>query len=242
MSERTQAKTYTACCVGHEIVGKAVKVGKNISHVKVGDRVGVGAQARACLQPDCVECQSNRESYCPRESINTYGSIYPRGEGKSYGGYADYNRTHGHWVIPIPDGLASKDAAPMLCGGITVFSPLKENGAGPGKTVGIVGVGGLGHFGVLFAKALGADKVVGISRKASKRDEVLALGADQYIATDDDPNWVAENKKSIDLIINTVSSAKMPLSRYLKLLKTGGQFIQVGYVCVPLRRLLKPSC
>ena len=133
-------------------------------------------------------------------------------------------------MIPIPEGLASEDAAPMLCGGITVFSPLKNNGAGPGKTVGIVGVGGLGHFGVLFAKALGADKVIGISRRASKKDEVLALGADQYIATDDDANWVEENKKSIDLIVNTVSSANLPLTSYLKLLKTGGQFIQVGYV------------
>lgn len=224
-----------ACCVGHEIVGKAVKVGENVKHIKVGDRVGVGAQARSCLQPDCVECQSNREPYCPRESINTYGSVYPRGEGKSFGGYADYNRTHGHWVVPIPEGLSSEDAAPMLCGGITVFSPLKNNGCGPGKTVAILGVGGLGHFGVLFAKALGADKVIGISRKAAKRDEVLALGADQYIATDDDADWEKENKKSVDLIVNTISSAKMPLTGYLKLLKTGGQFIQVGYVLFAFR-------
>lgn len=220
-----------ACCVGHEIVGKAVKVGQNVKHIKVGDRVGVGAQARSCMQPDCVECSTNRESYCPRGPINTYGSVYPGDEGKSYGGYADYNRTNGHFVIPIPDGLSSADAAPMLCGGITIFSPLKNNGCGPGKTVGIVGVGGIGHFGVLFAKALGADKVVGISRKADKREEALALGADQYIATDDDENWVKKNAKSLDLIVSTVSSAKMPLSGYLRLLKTGGSFIQVGYVC-----------
>lgn len=176
-----------------------------------------------------MQCSSGRPNYCPR-TVNTYGSVYPGDEGKSYGGYADYNRTNGHFVIPIPEGLASEDAAPMLCGGITVFSPLKNNGCGPGKTVGIVGVGGLGHFGVLFAKALGADKVVGISRKNEKRDEVLALGADHYIATDDDPDWVKENAKSLDLIVGTVSSGKMPLAKYLRLLKTGGDFIQVGYV------------
>jgi len=116
----------------------------------------------------------------------------------------------------------------MLCGGITVFSPLKQNGCGPGKTVGIVGVGGLGHFAVLWAKALGADKVVGISRKASKKEEVLKLGADQYIATDDDKHWYADNARTLDLIVSTVSSPNMPLTEYLSLLKVGGSFIQVG--------------
>jgi D-arabinose 1-dehydrogenase-like Zn-dependent alcohol dehydrogenase len=121
--------------------------------------------------------------------VNTYGSEFPNGEGKSYGGYANYNRTNQQFVVQIPEGLSSADAAPMLCGGVTVYSPLKRNGCGPGKNVGIVGVGGLGHFGVLFAKALGADKVVGISRKNSKRDDVLKLGADEYIATDEDKDW-----------------------------------------------------
>jgi alcohol dehydrogenase (NADP+) len=217
-----------ACCVGHEIVGKAVRVGNNVKNIKVGDRVGVGAQARSCLEPDCYECSAGRPSYCTRGLVNTYGSVYPKGEGKSYGGYGDYNRTNGHFVVKIPDGLDSADAAPMLCGGVTVYSPLKRNGCGPGKTVGIVGVGGLGHFGVLFAKALGADKVVGISRKASKKDDVLALGADEYIATDDDEDWDKKNARSLDLIISTVSSTKMPLTGYLTLLKVDGTLIQVG--------------
>ncbi|KAL1874902.1 hypothetical protein Daus18300_003443 [Diaporthe australafricana] len=216
------------CVVGHEIVGTAVRVGKNVSHVKQGDRVGVGAQGRSCLKSDCAECSNHMESYCANEAINTYGSVYPGDEGKSYGGYADYNRTNGHFVIPIPDGLDSADAAPMLCGGITVYSPLKQNGCGPGKTVGVVGVGGLGHFAVLFAKALGADKVVGISRKADKADDVLKLGADSYIATADDKDWEAKNKRTLDLIICTVSSDNMPLTGYLGLLKTKGTFIQVG--------------
>jgi alcohol dehydrogenase (NADP+) len=217
--------------VGHEIVGKAVRVGDNVSHIKLGDRVGVGAQARSCMQ--CTECKGGLESYCTG-SVDTYGGVYPKGEGKSFGGYADYNRTNAHWVIPIPEGLGSAAAAPMLCGGITMFSPLKHNGCGPGKTVGIVGVGGLGHFGILFAKALGADKVIGISRKAEKKEDVLKLGADQYIATDEDAQWAVKNKRSIDLIICTVSSEKMPLAEYLSLLKVKGTFIQVGYVYTSL--------
>lgn len=219
---------YSACVVGHEIIGKAVKVGKNVKHVKQGDRVGVGAQARSCLQADCPDCSKQLENHCHREKTDTYGSIYPNDEGKSYGGYATHNRTNGHFVLNIPDGIESADAAPMLCGGITVYSPLKQNGCGPGKTVGIVGVGGLGHFGVLFAKALGADKVVGISRKAGKKDDVLKLGADQYIATDDDKDWDKVNAQTLDLIVSTVSSTKMPLTGYLNLLKTKGTYIQVG--------------
>ncbi|OTA65223.1 NADP-dependent alcohol dehydrogenase C [Hypoxylon sp. EC38] len=216
------------CVVGHEIVGRAVRVGENVKHIKVGDRVGVGAQARTCQQSTCPDCSNGMESYCHNEMVTTYGSIYPNGEGKSYGGYADYNRTNGHWVFRIPDGLDSAVAAPMLCGGITVYSPLREYGCGPGKTVGIVGVGGLGHFGILFAKALGADKVVGISRKSDKREDALKLGADEYIATDEDKDWAARHARSLDLIICTVSSEKMPLDGYLTLLKTKGTFIQVG--------------
>ncbi|XXG97664.1 hypothetical protein Hte_003971 [Hypoxylon texense] len=216
------------CVVGHEIVGRAVRVGNNVKHVKVGDRVGVGAQARSCQKSTCPDCSVGLEPYCGNESVHTYGSIYPNNEGKSYGGYADYNRTNGGFVVKIPDGLDSAAAAPMLCGGITVYSPLKQNGCGPGKTIGIVGVGGLGHFGILFAKALGASRVIGISRKSDKRDDALKLGADEYIATGEDKDWETKHARSIDLIICTVSSDKMPLGGYLRLLKTKGTFIQVG--------------
>ncbi|RKK89671.1 hypothetical protein BFJ68_g16663 [Fusarium oxysporum] len=219
--------TQYPCCVGHEIVGKAVRVGQNVKHVEVGDRVGVGAQALSCLKPDCPQCSTGRENYCPA-IVQTYGMDYPDGTGTSFGGYADYNRSPGHFVFKIPDNLSSEAAAPMLCAGATVFSPLKQNDCGPGKTVGIVGIGGLGHFGVLFAKALGADRVVAISRKASKKDEALALGADQYIATDDESDWATENGRTLDLVINTVSGAKMPMTEYLSLLKVGGTLVQVG--------------
>lgn len=116
----------------------------------------------------------------------------------------------------------------MMCGGVTLYSPLVRNGCGPGKKVGIVGLGGLGHFGVLFAKALGADKVVAISRKANKAEDALRMGADLYISTDEDKNWAKTHARSLDLVISTVSSPNMPLSGYLSLLRPHGTFVQVG--------------
>ena len=105
---------------------------------QVGDRVGIGAQSGSCLE--CEQCKAGDENYCAKPT-HTYGGKWPNG-GKSYGGYATHNRAHGHFVLKIPEGLDSADAAPMMCGGITVYSPLKANGCGPGKKVGIVGVGG----------------------------------------------------------------------------------------------------
>jgi len=211
-------------CVGHEIVGTAVKVGKNVKHIKVGDRVGVGAQSGSCL--DCEECSDNQEQFCAKGMTGTYNGKYPDGS-KSYGGYADYCRAPAHFALKIPDELSLAEAAPMLCGGITVFNPLVHNGAGPGKRVGIVGVGGLGHFGLLWAKALGCKEVVAISRTHGKEADAKKMGADRFIATEDE-GWAKKNGKSLDLIISTVSSPKMPLSEYLSLLRTNGQFIQVG--------------
>ncbi|KAF8243424.1 zinc-binding dehydrogenase [Wilcoxina mikolae CBS 423.85] len=219
--------TRYPCVVGHEIVGTAARVGEKVKHVKVGDRVGVGAQSSSCLKPDCEECAATDEPYCTR-MVGTYGGQYPDGS-KSYGGYADYARVPSHFIIQLSDiALPSEVLAPMLCGGITVYSPLVRNGCGPGKKVGIVGLGGLGHFGVLFARALGADKVVAISRKASKRADALEMGADLYISTDEDENWAKTHARSLDLIVSTVSSPNMPLNGYLSLLKTHGEFIQVG--------------
>lgn len=167
--------TLYPVCVGHEIVGRAVRVGKDVKkNIHVGDRVGVGAQNSSCLKPECEECSAGLENHCPK-SVNTFADKYPNNMGISYGGYADYHRAPSHFVFKIPESLPSEEAAPMLCGGITVYSPLRENGCGPGKKVGIIGVGGLGHFGVLFARALGADRVVGISRRANKREDVSIL-------------------------------------------------------------------
>ncbi|KAM3070460.1 hypothetical protein ACMFMG_010283 [Clarireedia jacksonii] len=128
----------------------------------------------------------------------------------------------------IPEKLDSANAAPMLCGGLTVFSTLKQYECGPGKTVGVVGVGGLGHFAVLFAKAMGVDKVVAISRKANKKEDAAKLGADEYVATDEDEGWEVKYRRSLDLIISTVSSEKMPITSYLMMLKRRGTLVQVG--------------
>lgn len=159
--------------------------------------------------------------------VGTYNGKYPDGS-KSYGGYSDYCRAPSHFVLKIPDAITSEDAAPMLCGGITLYSPLKKNGCGPGKKVGIVGIGGLGHFGILYAKALGADKITAISRSSTKKNDALKLGADEYVATQDDTDWATHHARSLDLIVSTVSSPNMPLEQYLMLLRTNGQFIQVG--------------
>lgn len=224
-----QGPTKYPCCVGHEVVGTAIRVGSQAEgNIQVGDRVGVGAQADACLNRngDCEACAAGLEQHCNR-MVGTYNGTFANG-GKSYGGYSLYNRSPSHFVVKIPDAISSAEAAPMLCGGITTYSPLKRNGCGPGKKVGIVGVGGLGHFGILFAKALGADRVVAISRKANKREDALTLGADEYIATDDDPDWVNHHSQSLDLIVSTVSSSKMPLVGYVSLLRPRGTFVQLG--------------
>lgn len=190
-------------------MGVAVRVGSEVkSGIKVGDRVGVGAQGDSCLGRfgKCEDCDAGEENYCDR-IVWAYNSKHFNGDVNT-GGYATHHRSPSHFVVRIPDGLESSQAAPMLCGGVTVFRPLKVHGVGPGKSVGIVGVGGLGHYGVLFAKAMGA-RVVGISRRENKRAEVMGLGADDYIATADEEDWAAKHAKSLDVIISTVASSKV---------------------------------
>ncbi|KAH7133373.1 chaperonin 10-like protein [Dactylonectria estremocensis] len=239
------------CVVGHEIVGIAVRVGSEAEgDIKVGDRVGVGAQTDSCRSRDgpCDACEHDEENYCSDMHL-TYNTTYRNG-GKAYGGYAVYHRSPSHFVIRIPDGLASEHAAPMLCGGVTVYSPLKVFGT-EGKRIGVVGVGGLGHFAVLIAKAMGAERVVAISRRAYKRDEALQLGADEYVATEDDEDWAKKHASTLDLIICTVSSPKMPLQEYFDMLALNGTLVQVGipeepiplsaWALVPQRRRLVGS-
>lgn len=218
-----------ACVVGHELVGKAVRVGTDVNNIKVGDRVGVGPQARSCERADCYECSSNQSNYCPR-AVATYGAVYPDDIGKSYGGYSNYTRVHNSFVFKIPDGIASEDAASMFCAGVTMYVPLKKYGCGPAKKVGIVGLGGLGHYGILFAKALKAQLIVAISRRRFKAQDSLDLGADKYIATMDDDDWQRQNYGSLDIIMVTASSPDMNMDQYLDMLRPGGVLIQVGFV------------
>lgn len=216
------------CVVGHEIVGTAVRVGSKAEGIKVGDRVGVGAQSDSCLQADCYECTHGHEPYCQKPArTSTFADQFKDG-GKAYGGHAKYWRGPSHFVLKIPDAIPSAQAAPMLCGGVTTYSPLKRNGAGPNTRVGIIGIGGLGHFGLLWAKALGCPEITAISRTSEKKKDAMKMGATRFIATDEDKDWATKNAGSIDLIISTVSSPKMPMAQYLQLLGVFGKLIQVG--------------
>jgi alcohol dehydrogenase (NADP+) len=251
--------------VGHEIVGIVEKLGSAVDtkDFKIGDRVGVGPQSDSCGLKTCVMCSSGRENYCDKQT-GTYNSHFRDPDrSKAYGGYADRWRGPAKFAFAIPKNLSSSEAAPLLCGGVTVWSPLKKYGAGPGVSVGVIGMGGLGHIAILFAKALGCDKVIAISRTSSKKEDALnGLGADVFITTDNDPGslssianmnktnnkkqekanaknlWAKNNARSLDLIISTVSSPKMPLAQYLRLLKVDGVFVQVGAPEGPLPPIL----
>ncbi|KAL8735113.1 MAG: hypothetical protein Q9166_000989 [cf. Caloplaca sp. 2 TL-2023] len=230
-------ETIYPCCVGHEIVGHATRIGTLARlGIKPGDRVGVGPQGYTCRQPECECCSRGQENYCPRR-VGTYGDRYPNDKGISYGGFADYCRHNSYSVFSIPDKLASEDAAVMLCAGSTVYEPLKEWGAGPGVRVGIIGVGGLGHLGVLFAKAMGCERVVAFSRKGDKADDALRLGADEYVATTEQEDWADRYASTLDLVISTVSDPRMPFQQYLGLLRPKGRFCQVGIPEEPLPQL-----
>ena len=210
---------------GHEVIGRVVKVGpKCDSGLKVGDRVGIGAQVWSCME--CKRCKNNNESYCPK-AIWTMGMAYPDGY-VSKGGFADYIRLHEHYAIPIPDDLDSAEAAPLMCGGITVFSPLLRNGCGPGKKVGILGIGGIGHMGVLFAKAMGAE-VYAISRSSRKKEDAIKLGADHFIATKEERDWVEKYFDTLDLLVICAGSfTEIDFVNLPKIMTVGGKIVCIG--------------
>ena len=215
-------------CVGHEIIGEIVRAGSKVEGgLKVGDRVGVGPLSESCLgrQGPCQECSRGMEQYCPKQ-VNTYDSVFMDGA-KSYGGYALYNRVPSHFAIKIPDGVPSVDAAPMMCAGVTMFSPLKYNNCGPGKRVAVAGIGGLGHFGIIIAKAMGA-KVTAISRSDRKHGDAMNMGADDFIATHNEPDWTTKYADSMDIILNSASSSQSGLADYIKILRPGGSLVQIG--------------
>ena len=176
-----------------EIVGTAVRVGPKVTLIKEGERVGVGAQSYSC--GSCKQCKNENETYCPVIKIATYGSKWPDSGVVSQGGYSSHVRTHEHWVFPIPETLETNNVAPMLCAGVTAYSPLVRNGCRPGKKVGIVGLGGIGHFGIMFAKALGAETWA-VSRTRAKEADARRLGADGFIATEDE-GWELPHRFSL---------------------------------------------
>ncbi|CAI6079771.1 unnamed protein product [Clonostachys chloroleuca] len=194
----------------------------------MSNRVAVGSQADACLGRfgDCEYCDSGDDQYCTKQ-VGTFGGHHFNG-GVAYGGFALYHRCPSHFVIKIPEGISSADAATMMCGGITTYSPLRHHGRRPGESVGIVGMGGLGHFGVLWAKALGADKVTVISRTSAKMADAISMGADGIIATDEESNWASDHARSFDIVLSTTPLSKVLIQDYLGLVRNDGILIQVG--------------
>ncbi|MFI2372891.1 NAD(P)-dependent alcohol dehydrogenase [Streptomyces sp. NPDC018833] len=207
---------------GHEIAGTVAEVGSGVTKFAVGDRVGVGCFVDSCRE--CEHCRQGLEQYCTRGGTATYNALDKNGE-PTYGGYSTRIVVDENYTVRIPDGLALDEAAPLLCAGITLYSPLRHWNAGPGKKVAIVGLGGLGHMGVKIAHALGAEVTV-LSQTLRKKDDGLKLGADHYYATGDDVTFRAL-AGTFDLIVSTVS-APLPFDKYLGLLKTDGAMVNVG--------------
>jgi uncharacterized zinc-type alcohol dehydrogenase-like protein len=207
---------------GHEIAGIVAEVGSDVTGFAPGDRVGVGCMVNSCRE--CENCLAGEEQYCLQGNTQTYGSVDRDGT-ITYGGYSDHVVVDEDFVVTIPDGLELDVAAPLLCAGITTYSPLRHWDAGPGKHVAVVGLGGLGHMTVKLAKAMGADVTV-LSQSLRKQEDGLRLGADGYYATSDDATF-EELAGSFDLIINTVS-AGIDIGRFLQLLKTDGAIVNVG--------------
>lgn len=195
-------RPYAPLAVGHEIIGRIVRIGpKAKDGLKLGDRVGIGAQIDN--DGSCIACQRGFESNC-RNHVATYFGTYKESGLNTIGGNASHIRANSKFVFKIPDSLKTEHAAPLLCGGVTGFSPLLQANVGKGTKVGVSGIGGVGHLTVLFAKALGAE-VTAISRTNDKEQLAKELGADHFAATDD-PDFIEKFRDSIDVLINTGSA------------------------------------
>ncbi|TLM81802.1 NAD(P)-dependent alcohol dehydrogenase [Pseudarthrobacter sp. NamE5] len=213
---------------GHEIAGVVTEVGSKVTKHKVGDRVGVGCMVNSCKE--CVNCLQGDEQYCLKGMVGTYGAVDRDGT-ITQGGYSSHVVVTEDFVVRIPEGLDLDVAAPLLCAGITTFSPLRRWGAGPGKKVAVVGLGGLGHMAVKLAAAMGAEVTV-LSQSLKKQEDGLKLGAISYYATSD-PGTFEQLAGNFDLIINTVS-ASIDISSYLQLLTLDGTLVNVGAPAEPL--------
>ncbi|AVL96027.1 MULTISPECIES: NAD(P)-dependent alcohol dehydrogenase [Microbacterium] len=207
---------------GHEITGTVAAVGTEVTKHALGDRVGVGCLVNSCRE--CVYCLRGDEQFCTQGAVGTYGAVDRDGT-ITQGGYSQQVVVTEDFVLRIPDALPLDAAAPLLCAGITTYSPLRHWKVGPGMRVAVVGLGGLGHMGVQIAHALGAEVTV-LSQTLAKQDDGLRLGADHYFATGDRETF-RELRGSFDVILNTVS-AVIDLRSYLGLLDVDGTIVCVG--------------
>jgi len=218
------AGTLYPCVPGHEIVGRVTAVGGEVTKFAVGDIVGVGCMVDSCQH--CHSCDEGLEQYCENGLVGTYNAPTPDAPGHTLGGYSDRIVVSDKFVLKISHPERQLAAvAPLLCAGITTWSPLKHWGAGPGKKVGIVGIGGLGHMGVKLAHALGAH-VVAFTTSESKRQDALDLGADEVVVSRNEDEMKA-HANSFDFILNTVA-ASHNLDVFIALLKRDGTMTLVG--------------
>jgi uncharacterized zinc-type alcohol dehydrogenase-like protein len=213
---------------GHEIVGTVTEIGDAVTNHKIGDRVGVGCMVNSCRQ--CANCLNGDEQYCLNGMVGTYAAADRDGT-ITQGGYSTHVVVDADFALLIPEGIDPAAAAPLLCAGITTYTPLKHWNAGPGTKVAVVGLGGLGHMAVKIAHALGAEVTV-LSQSLKKQEDGLRLGADHYYATSD-PETFEMLASSFDLIINTVS-AGVDVNAYLGLLAVDGTLVNVGAPPEPL--------
>ncbi len=221
--------TVYPCVPGHEIVGKVTKVGAGVTRFKVGDTVGVGCLVGS--DHTCPACKAGMEMFCPNGQWTYNGKDKHGTAPVTYGGYSDSIVVEEGMVLHIPTNLNLAAAAPLLCAGITTYAPLKRNNVGPGKRVGVVGLGGLGHMGVKLAHAMGA-KVTVFSTSPNKKDDALRLGADEVVISKDGAA-MAKQAGSYDMILDCVS-ADHDINAYLNLLKVGGNLTLVGAPEKPL--------
>lgn len=215
---------------GHEIVGRVTETGPEVTRHQVGDLVGIGCMVNSCRA--CENCRADQEQYCLKGNTLVFGSPDPVESGvRTQGGYSEAIVAPEDFVVRVPETLDPAAAAPLLCAGITVYSPLKRFGARPGTKVAVVGLGGLGHLGVKMAKAMGADVTV-LSQSGSKRKAAAALGADHYAVTRDGSAFT-ELASTFDIILNTVS-APVSLTDHLGMLRLHGTLVNVGVTTEPM--------
>ena len=214
---------------GHEITGLVASVGSAVTRFKKGDRVGVGVFVDSCRT--CASCQAGLEQYCEDGFTPTYNGNERDGKTPTYGGYSDKIVVNEDYVLHVPDSLDLAAAAPLLCAGITLYSPLAHWKAGPGKKVAIVGIGGLGHIGVKIARAMGAEVTV-LSHSPAKQADSQRLGAHHFYSTSD-PQTFRTLASSFDLIVSTIS-APVDWNQYLRLLRLDGTMAVVGLPDKPI--------
>ena len=213
---------------GHEIAGTVTAIGSSVTKFSVGDLIGVGVFIDSCRT--CASCKQGLQQYCESGMTGTYNTLERDGKSIAYGGYSNIFVINQDYAVHIPSNLSLSGVAPLLCAGITLYSPLKKWGAKAGMKIGVMGLGGLGHMGVKFAHAMGAEVTV-FSHSGEKRSDALAMGADHFVLTQD----LASLKplyKSFDLILNTVS-ADLDINAYLDLLALDGTLVVIGLPGVP---------